>query len=343
MRRLTNPLIWLVLFALILGGCAPATPPPTPTPVPTPVPPTPTPLPYDLSVNVVDEAGAAIADASIAFSVGGESQGDSVKTDTAGSVSWNNLPADAVSLNVAAQGYVAQSVDQTIDRGPNTISVTMQRDPFGLLPSEACPAGQKVLYMEDFQDGQAQNWPFITASVAGDMPSGWTIVDEDGNKVLKHADAPAPNNNELQEYTFDNFAWHAKFKVVGNDADMFFMWRMSHPGDQTKRYVAVLSAQSKPWMIRFIDQPGGTMPLNTASAVDRMKEDQWYDVVVTYFDGVHQVWYDGKKEMEYKDSQPFPEGAMGFETHLDPAKVTQFFIDDMVVCELTAAYEPPAE
>jgi len=108
-------------------------------------------------------------------------------------------------------------------------------DPFGLLPSEACAPDQKVLYVEDFQDGQAQEWPFISAGINGDMPNGWTVIDESGNKILKLANAPSPGNDELENHVFDNFIWRAKFKIIGSDANMFFMWRITHPEQNTRK------------------------------------------------------------------------------------------------------------
>ena len=174
------------------------------------------------------------------------------------------------------------------------------------------------------------------------MPNGWGIVDEAGNKILLHANAPSPMNDELENKTFNNFVWRAKFKAAGNDADMFFMWRISHQEEgMRKRYAVVLTAKDKPFMVRFLDSPSSPMSMNTATGAKGMKQDQWYDLVITYYEGLHQVWYDGILQMSYQDPQPYPEGTVGFETHLEAGRVTQFFMDDLVVCELTAPYEPP--
>ncbi len=158
---------------------------------------------------------------------------------------------------------------------------------------------------------------------------------------MRLANAPSPSNDELQNNTFDNFVLHAKWKAIGNDADMFFMWRVSHPDDTTRKcYVVVVSAKAKPWMVQFVDQPVGPLAMNTGDAKDNMKQDQWYDIAIAYFNGNHQVWYAGKKQIEYQDPQPFPAGTIGFETHTDATKMTQFFIDNLAVCELTAPYQP---
>ena len=39
---------------------------------------------------------------------------------------------------------------------------------------------------------------------------------------MRLANAPSPSNDELQNNTFDNFVLHAKWKAIGNDANMFF-------------------------------------------------------------------------------------------------------------------------
>ncbi len=334
----------IVLF-LLLSGCGPSAEQIatmtasawTPTPLPTA---TPTPLPYDLTVSVIDETGAPIAGASIVFPESGD--GSPMQADDQGQYSWNNLGGEAVSLTVSAQGYLNAEQTATIQRGPNEVKVALKRDPFGLLPSEACAPDQKVLYTEDFQDGQAQEWPFISASVRGDMPSGWSIVDEGGNKVLKLANAPSPSNDELENHVFDNFIWRAKFKIIGSDANMFFMWRITHPEQGTrKRMVVVFGTDANPWMVRFLDGPANPMAMNTAENGAKLNSDQWYDIAITYFNGVHQVWYDGKDQLKYEDAQPYPAGTIGFETHLEAGKTTQLFFDNLAVCELTAPYQPP--
>lgn len=320
------------IATMTASAWTPTSPPPTSTP-------TPLPPPYDLTVTIVDEMGMPVEGAQVLFPESGN--GTQALVNDQGQYTWNDLPGDVVSLTVSAQGYLPTQQSATIQRGPNEITVTLTRDPFGLLPSQVCATDQKVLYIEDFQDGQAQGWGSLSLGIEGKMPNGWTIIDESGNKILVHANAPSGGGDELQEQTFENFVWHLKFKMIGNDADMFFMWRVSHDADATKRYVIVLGAKQRPWMVRFFDTSAGPNPLNVAETSQRLKENQWYNFDVVYFDGLHQVWTDGKLLMQYKDSQPYPAGTIGFETHLDSSKATQFFLDELVVCELTAPYAPP--
>ncbi|MFZ5910624.1 MAG: carboxypeptidase regulatory-like domain-containing protein [Chloroflexota bacterium] len=332
---------------LLLSGCGPSpeeiatmtasawtpTPPPTSTPVPTPI-------PYDLTVTVTDETGAPIPGAEIVFPESGD--GSPIPANDQGQFSWTDLPGEAVSLTVSAQGYLVAEQSTTIQRGSNEVTVALQRDPYGLLPAEACASDQKVLYVEDFQDGQAQDWDDpIQIGIDGNMPNGWSLLEEDGNKVLLFANAPEGTHVRLQNHTFDNFVWHAKYKVIGADTESFFMWRISQDAEATRRYVVAVGAQNKPWMIRFFDTAAGPNPMNTGQASGKLAENQWYNFDIAYFDGLHQVWVDGKKIIEYQDSQPYPEGTIGLEAHLNQSMVTQFFFDDFVVCELTAPYAPP--
>ncbi|HEY5119487.1 MAG TPA: carboxypeptidase-like regulatory domain-containing protein, partial [Anaerolineales bacterium] len=91
----------LLVVTLLFTSCGPspeqittmtasawtATPQPTSTPTPTL---TPTPIPYDLTISVVDEAGAPIAGATIVFPESGSSE--PVTADATGKYNWTNLP-----------------------------------------------------------------------------------------------------------------------------------------------------------------------------------------------------------------------------------------------------------
>ena len=184
-----------IVLLLLLSGCGPSAEQIatmtasawTPTPLPTA---TPTPLPYDLTVTVVDETGAPIAGASIVFPESGD--GSPMQANDQGQYSWNNLRGEAVSLTVSAQGYVNAEQTATIQRGPNEVKVTLKRDPFAILPSEVCAPDQKILYVEDFQDGKSQGWQNISLGVDGNMPNGWTLLDEMEIKSCTMAMPPRP-------------------------------------------------------------------------------------------------------------------------------------------------------
>ena len=110
----------------------------TPTPPPTA---TPTPIPYALTVKVVDAEGNPVPDASVVLAELGEDEMGTQTSDADGQVAWTDLPGENVSLSVQGQGYFAGEVSQAIERGPNEVTVSLEADPFGLLPSVACAPG----------------------------------------------------------------------------------------------------------------------------------------------------------------------------------------------------------
>ena len=158
-----------ILVVVLMAGCGPSaesiatmtasawTPTPTSTATPTPTP-TPTPIPYDLTISIQDSDGTSISGAMIIFPESGSD--DPVASDVEGKYAWTNLPGEGeiANFNVSAQGYTSVDFSTPITRGINTFTITMERDPLAILPSEACQPGQDVLYIEDFQDNKFQFW-----------------------------------------------------------------------------------------------------------------------------------------------------------------------------------------
>ncbi|MFL7870374.1 MAG: carboxypeptidase-like regulatory domain-containing protein, partial [Anaerolineales bacterium] len=153
----------LLAAILLIASCGPsaeevatmtaaawtATPSPTATPTLTP---TATPIPYDVTVKIIDQDGNPIPGANVVFPESGND--GPVIVDDGGQAVWNNLPGETGTLGVAAPGYFSAEQSLSLERGPNEVTVALERDPYGLLPAEACAPGEKLLYIEDFQDGQ---------------------------------------------------------------------------------------------------------------------------------------------------------------------------------------------
>lgn len=200
MIKRTGLFINLILFIVIFTGCGPAetgsdanveavwtdfpitVPTITPTPTSTPTP-TPTPVPYGLNVLVIDEGELPVFEAIISVSELDDESG-TLTTDNQGAVSWADLPGEIVTLSVSAQGYLSVELSEVIGRGDNQLTIALERDPFGILTSEACAPGETLLYVEDFQDGHAQGWETIEYGA-----QGWALgsyPDTPENKVISH-------------------------------------------------------------------------------------------------------------------------------------------------------------
>jgi hypothetical protein len=311
----------------------------TPVPTSTPVPPTPTftptPIPYDLTVTVTDEQGAPVAGASIFFPESGSEA--PVQSDAAGQFAWKNLPGPAVSLKVSAPGYFAGEQTATLERGPGQVAVKLKGDPFGLLPSKACAPDEKLLYIEDFQDGKAQGFQNITGAVEFGAQTGWGIgPKEEGNQVVIF-NGVNENLDDLQNYTFDNAVWRLKVQVVGKGQGFSFLnWRHSFDSTGDARYPLQWGDGGVNMALTRLQQGAGHFPVANTSL--QMKQGEWYFLEISSFDGTVQVWVDGKKLIDYKDPKPLPAGTIALEVHNFKDPNTSYYFDDLSVCELSAPF-----
>jgi hypothetical protein len=298
-------------------------------------------VPFDLTVTISDERGEPIAGGNIVFpESGGE---EAVQANEAGQFNWVNLPGPAVTLKVSAPGYFPQEQAASLERGLNEIKVTLERDPFGLLPSTACAPGEKLLYIEDFQDGKAQGWQNITAAMEFDAKNGWGINPlEEGNQVASFTGINE-NLDDLQNLTFDNAVWRLKIQTVGKDGFSFINWKHAPASGGETRYPIQWGANVLMDLTRLQFPDIGHFSVDTSAL--KVKEGSWYFLEISSYDGLVQVWVDGKLEIEYQDPQPLPAGMISLEAHIWNDPNTIYYFDDLSVCELSAAFTsivPPA-
>ncbi|MCJ7434298.1 MAG: carboxypeptidase regulatory-like domain-containing protein [Anaerolineales bacterium] len=311
----------------------------TPTPPPTA---TPTPVPYDVNVSIVDESGAPISEAGITFPESGNSS--PVKSDVQGRFSWKNLAGESANLSVSAQGYLPAQQTATLQRGVNEISITLTRDPFGLLPSEACTAGEKLLYAEDFQDNRAQDWNEIDLKTPG-----WNTTPsaaEAGNIILSAQDtdmADGLNSRMTNGMLFENAAWRVRFlisKPFASDQNWFsFNWKSAlEPFDLNGQQIFdsryQLPVGTNQFALRRVQQPASNVGIGQ---VKGPKIGEWHLAEILTFQDVTEVWLDGTRLMSYQDPQPIPPGTIGLELRLQGNDVVVYF-DNLSVCELSAPF-----
>jgi hypothetical protein len=307
----------------------------TPTPVPTDTPtPTATPVPYDLSLIVTGEGDIPVIGAVVAL-VGTEGTSDTQLTDEVGQVFWYDLPGETVDISLSSQGYFPKQVTNTIERGVNQMNVTLERDPHGLLPSEACGPTESLLFIEDFQDEVADRFELITLKIGG-----WDLgphPDSMGNVVAMY------NGQDgawltLHEESFDNAVW--RFKVMTDSKRIReYSWLINHyeEGDvETSTY----SARFEPGAMAIFRKK---WPVSNPDILNRnivVPPQTWNLIEMSRYDGVFEFWLNGARLLQYKDPEPLPGGT--FEIGFEPSPgVESFdFFDNFSVCELTATFEP---
>lgn len=315
----------------------------TPTPLPPTQTPIPTPIPIDLTITITDETGSPIGGASVVFPESGDDT--AVQTNEQGQYSWNNLSGEAATFTFSAQGYMPGTADQTLVRGPNDVSIPLERDPVGLLPSEACAAGEKFLYAEDFQDNRAQGWNEIDLKTPG-----WDIAasaEETGDIILSAQFSEmlgeGPLSSRLNEMEFGNAVWRVNFLIAENFAreQNWFSFNWKHAlnpfdlgGQQVfdSRYQIPIGFNY--FALRRLQQPVTNIGIGQ---VKNPKAGEWHLVEISSHEGLTGVWLDGKRLLEYEDPQPIPPGTIGLELWLSGSETIVYF-DDISVCELSAPF-----
>lgn len=321
-------LVCFLFLSLSLAACGPsaeevatmtasawtATPPPTPTP---------TPIPYNMILSVTDPEGNPIVGASVAVN------GETTTTDDNGSIILKDLPGDSVSLAITSPGYFSTDMTETIERGDNQLSIVMEPDPNGLLPANACTPNEKLIYIDDFQDGIAQEWD----SIEGGAP-GWAVEADPENPddmvVAAREGAPWAWLGGRETYNFNNTVWRLRFKYTGS-GDSHINFRFVEREDLVRRYILALGQEAR--LGRF--DPSNHLELGTAGTP---QWDQWHLLEYSYYEGTVSVYIDGQEGTTWTDTQPWEGGTLNLEPMASGDTV--FYYDDFSVCELSAPFEP---
>jgi hypothetical protein len=299
-----------------------ATPNPTATPTLTP---SPTPIPYDLTVKVTDKDGNPITWAEVKLA-----EADQPKVaDENGQVAWMSLPQDKTTASITAQGYVPKEESASLQRGPNNLTVILERDLHSLLPSEACATGETPLYIEDFQDSAAQGWPEIELRALG-----WKIESDPAveTNIVVAARKGAPwvfYNRETVSY--DNVVWRLKYQYIG-DAITHLNFRFVESSQLSARYMYVGGKYSQ---LQRINQSSTVSLAN----FDVIKAGVWHNLEMGYYNGTLSIWLDGKSLIEYQDPQPWTGGTINLEPYPQDESSIVYY-DDISVCGLNAPFAP---
>ena len=334
-------LLPLLVVVFVLAACGPSPEEATtmtasawtPTPVPPTFTPTPTPIPYDLTVLITDADGVAVSGATVTIN----GSDPPVFADEDGKAEWTNLPEPDGSMTITSHGYFASEQTFSLSRGPNDLTFTLERDPNGLLPAQACAAGESLLYIEDFQDNKADGWPEIDLHA-----NGWTISEyatEPGNMVASNNSAEHPFS-VMDAKTFSDAVWRVRFFVEGRRA-ISFNWQHNFNFDldgehiDDGRYQIVVDTGR-------IEIRRLTLPvLNIGAAGGKgAPAGAWHNIEMSTYQGDTQVWLDGKRIAGYTDPKPLPGGGIGLELlSLDSSKPdTIIYFDNMSVCGLNAPF-----
>ncbi len=238
-----------------------------------------------------------------------------------GVISLLDLPGDTVNFLAYAQGYLLKEESATLEQGLNGVLLSMERDPFGLLPSEVCMEGETLLYLEDFQDGMAQGWPEIE-----DKQDGWAVEadpDEEGNILLAAVEPTGVQMvmSDVSVEAFDNSVWRIRTKYTGSSLSLF-LWKLNLENSDINHGI----------MFGKQTGIGGGMDMSAPSP------EKWHIVEISTYNGVIELWIDGKKIASRDDIEPLPAGTIGLAFHGDET-AGKFYYDEISVCNLSAPFK----
>lgn len=321
----------------LTAAAATSTPTNTPTSTPTP---TPTPIPYDLSVLVTGDEDAPIVEAIVILAEIGTEVGTQI-TDDVGQAFWYELPGETINLSISAQGYFPQEITESINRGINQLTVNLDRDPHGVLPSEACAPGEKLLYIEDFQDGEAQGWQEIEF-----RSQGWDLIaqpDSAGNLVILN---PGESDTQivLQDFTFDDAVWRIHLMPHGNPTNYSFNWHFVTEPYEVKDGTVDFSAYSVGiYSVRGFRVVRSASPFPEVVLSDiirNIKNDEWHVIEISTYYDTFEIWLDGFLLVKYNDPDPLPGGPLGLALMPSESDQSMVYFDNLTVCELSEPFVP---
>ena len=304
-------------------------------------------MPYDLTVSITNQEGDAIEGANVALLEAGEP----AVTDATGDLSWFDLPHDLATVTATAQGYHPIESALELFRGENQATVALERDPFGILPGEACPGGATPLLIEDFQDGEAQGWS---------VEAGWTIgidPNDPGNVVFVAApdpDGPEPAFNQpagahaaLLLFDVANGVIRAEMRTdtgfvapgVGRSTFQRYIDADGNQIEWSGYSFSINNTEIYMWRNDFT--PGEVDVFHTSfgnSPVDWPRIGEWMTVEWVIQDGALEVWIDGEQALAAVDPDPLGPGRVGFGTSLYSAEA-RLILDNVVICEVNGPFE----
>ena len=303
------------------------TPEPTLTPEPTP---TPTPLPYDLTVRVMDEISEPISLAHVQVV---EAEDEKQAVDESGEVKFINLGGESVTLDVASPGYFLSESMHTIQRGENIIEISLELDPNGLLPINACAAGETLIMVEDMQDQGVQGWSDLSAKLESGAP-GVEIIDDinqTGNWVLKAYNTTEVGHIQIGSYEESLGDAVLRFRTRNNGEQHLHVG--SHSTD-TSRYIAFIYADQSGGRVDKFEEATTFTAFNFGGSIG---DGEWHTIEISTFDDVYEIWIDGQIRGSWQDKKPLDPGTLFLDADFwKPDRMIEF--DDISVCEMTAPF-----
>ncbi len=204
-------------------------------------------------------------------------------------------------------------------------------------PAQFCLEGEKLLYLEDFQDGQAQGWPEIEFRA-----QNWDIAEIPGRSGDLAAKNPGTISSLIlyQEGNFSDAVFRADFLVNGH-AQPNILWHSNNEAFQEERGLVTDSNYSIGFMDFGLHAERYTYPLPAVilgSGDYSVTPDVWHRIEISTYQGFLSVWVDGEEILAYQDPHPLPPGTIGLGLEKSLDQESMVYYDNLHVCELNQPF-----
>jgi len=188
------------------------------------------------------------------------------------------------------------------------------------LKSERSPSGKKILFLDNFEDGDSQGWNLWGE---GEF-DGWSIETETGNYVLSSSTGSHMAWARLQHPGWYDFRFKSRVKFISGNTYCELLFRIDDLGQHY--WIQVMDNHVA------LAKESGIGPFEwLASTPMNILQNTWYDFEIATRDNKIKVYVNGSPKINVKDDDPWGNiGTIGFEVHDN----TQVYFDDVLVTRL---------
>ena len=230
------------------------------------------------------------------------------------------------------QRTMTVGITDSIEPGENLMTDNLGQDQYVLSPSQACLPEERLLYLEDFQDNQAQGWPEIEFHA-----QGWDLTQHPDSTINKVIQFPGETDSSIQlrGLTFEDSVWRIYFMPKGRPNYINFDWHINKYLDPWQMYTIGFTEGN----IGIIRGPG-TDPEIVLLNIEGifLKQDVWHLLEISSYNATQEVWLDGTQLLRYVDPQPLPDGQIGLGILASEYEDSIVFFDNLSVCELSKSF-----
>ena len=205
-------------------------------------------------------------------------------------------------------------------------------------PDQACMPGEKLLYLEDFQDGQAQDWLEIEFQA-----QGWKIIplpDLPEDLVASHY-GNQDGKSFLQDLILENAVWRIWINYEGK-GEFLLVWNHNPRPEgkifgftsyQMHSFISIENNNNSLYRVGWPESH-----ISVTNVAFPIQAGAWHLFEVINYNSQTELWMDGKRWFDYEDPYPLPPGTVGVEVWKTEDENFKFYLDDISVCQLKVPF-----